>query len=338
MSCDICVSRFLPSSEVVSKREKGLITIRVYDPHNDSAQVYALWQQALGHLWPLTYETFHTVTVDNSAYRPGDHMVALAGDEIVGFLATQIRRGTPPPQGNLLLLLVAPTFQRQGIGRMLHEQALTRLKLQGVAEVQLGGGFHYFWQGVPLKLPEAWSFFQAQGWTEQERSFDLMRTLADYTTPKGVYEHLRPTLTIRHATLTDAPAILVFEEQHFPRWLAHYQRVLDHQGYADIVIAEEIYQGVVGTSFVVDPHAVWWQSHIRWLTLLGDKTGGIGPLGVAEHMRREGIGLALAARITETLCQRGLTNSYIGWTWLVEWYGKLGYQIWQEYIMAWRKI
>jgi GNAT superfamily N-acetyltransferase len=100
-----------------------LITIRIYDPHHDTVQVYALWQQTLGQLWPLAYETFHTVTVANPAYRAGDHMVALAGDEIVGFLATHVHQGTIPLQGNLLLLLVTPTFQKQGIGRMLHEQA-----------------------------------------------------------------------------------------------------------------------------------------------------------------------------------------------------------------------
>ncbi len=315
-----------------------MITFRVYEPHDDAGQVYTLWQQVLGHNWSLAYETFHTVTLANQAYRPGDHLVALAGDEIVGFLATQVRQGTVPLQGNLLLLLVAPPFQGQGIGRQLHEQALILLQRRGAAQIQLGGGFHYFWQGVPLNLPEAWSFFRAQGWTEQERSFDLVRKLAGYTTPAGIYERLRPSITIRHATPTDAAAILAFEEHHFPQWFPHYQRVLAHQGDVGVIVAEESSQGIVGTSFVEDPRAAWWQDDIRWLSLLGEQTGGIGPLGVAPPMREQGIGLALAARVTEVLCEHGLTRSYIGWSWLVDWYGRLGYQVWQEYIMAWRQL
>jgi beta-N-acetylhexosaminidase len=311
-----------------------VITFRVYEPYDDAGRVYTLWQQALDHRWPLPYETFQTVTVANPAYQPGDHLVALSGEEIVGFLATQVREGTVPLQGHLLLLLVAPPFQRKGIGRMLHEQALILLKRHGAAQIQLGGGFHYFWQGVPVNLPEAWLFFQAQGWTEQERSFDLVRALAGYITPKSIYERLRPTITIRHATPEDTAAILAFEGHHFPQWLAYYQRVLASQGAADVVVAEESSQGIVGTSFVEDPRAAWWQDDIRWLSLLGKQTGGIGPLGVAEPMRAQGIGLALAARVTETLCERGLTNSYIGWTWLVDWYGRLGYQVWQEYLMS----
>jgi predicted N-acetyltransferase YhbS len=54
----------------------------------------------------------------------------------------------------------------------------------------------------------------------------------------------------------------------------------------------------------------------------------------AESLREQGIGLALAARATEIVRERGLARSYVGWTWLVDWYGKLGYRVWQEYIMA----
>jgi beta-N-acetylhexosaminidase len=315
-----------------------MITLRVYEPHADAGRVYILWQQALGQRWPLAYETFHTVTVANPAYQPGDHLVALSGDEIVGFLATQVRQGTDTLQGNLQFLLVAPSFQGQGIGRMLHEQALTSLHSRGAAQIQLGGGFHYFWQGVPVNLPEAWSFFQAQGWTEQERSFDLVRTLADYSTPTGIFQRLQPTITLRQASPEDAPAILAFEGLHFPRWLPYYQHMLAFGGESDVVVAQERSQGIVGASCIDDPRAPWWQEDIRWLSLLGEQTGGIGLLGVAEPMRAQGIGLALAARVTEALHKRGLTNSYIGWAWPVDLYGRLGYQMWQEYIMAWRQL
>ena len=146
----------------------------------------------------------------------------------------------------------------------------------------------------------------------------------------------QPTTTIAQATAADVDAILSFEEQHFPQWFPYYQRVLHQQGYADVVVAKEVNQGIVGTSQVVDPHAPGWHDDIRWMSLLGKNTGGVGVLGVAESMREQGIGLALAARATELVQERGLERSYLGWTWLVNWYGKLGYQVWQEYVMSWR--
>ncbi len=113
---------------------------------------------------------------------------------------------------------------------------------------------------------------------------------------------------------------------------------MDHNGYADVVVAKDIRQGIVGTSCVMHPHASWQRHDIVWRQLLGENTGGIGPLGVAESMRENGVGLALAARVTELLHARGIETSYIGYTWLINWYGKLGYHLWRDYTMSWKKL
>jgi hypothetical protein len=59
---------------------------------------------------------------------------------------------------------------------------------------------------------------------------------------------------------------------------------------------------------------------------------------VAASVRENGIGLAIAARVTELLRERGAARSYVGWTWLVDWYGRLGYKVWQEYVMSWKTL
>jgi GNAT superfamily N-acetyltransferase len=311
-------------------------TIRAYDPQRDASQVYLLWQHTLHRLWPLSRETFRAVTVAHPRYQQGDHFVALSGEELVGWVATQLLQKETLSEGYLLALLVVPSAQRKGVGRMLHDHALFSLKQRGAATIHLGGGFSYFWQGVPANLPGAWSFFQACGWKETERSFDLLQDLAGYVTPSGVYERLPPTITIAPATSTDAQAILVFEDQHFPQWSPYYSHLLRHQSYTDIVVAKTVDGQIVGTAQIVDPQTPGWNDDIRWLSLLGRQTGGIGILGVAEFIRGRGIGLALAARVTELVQERGLERSYVGWTGLVDWYGKLGYQIWQTYIMSWQ--
>ena len=89
-------------------------------------------------------------------------------------------------------------------------------------------------------------------------------------------------------------------------------------------------------SLVLMPRSYRQPDGFIWQELLGPKTGGIGTLGVREDARGRGIGLALAARTTEILRDRGLGSSYVGWTWLVDWYGKLGYRVWRKYAMSWR--
>src|SRR2546422_3891196 len=83
------------------------LTIRPYDPRRDGAWAYALWQRALGQLWPLSQVTFHHVTVANTAYQPGDHAVAQLGARRVGFVASQMRQipREQTPVGQLTLIL-----------------------------------------------------------------------------------------------------------------------------------------------------------------------------------------------------------------------------------------
>ena len=59
-----------------------------------------------------------------------------------------------------------------------------------------------------------------------------------------------------------------------------------------------------------------------------------GLSGVAEEAREQGIGLALAARVTERIRVRELTTSFVGYAWLVDWYGRLGYRVWCEHWMS----
>ena len=323
-------------------RDMQPFAIQPYNPQGDEQQVYALWQRMLGHLWPLSRASFRRVTVAGDVYRPGDHLVALAGHEVVGFAGTQawLVPGECTPRGELLLMMVDPAYQRRGIGRTLLERALIVLKERGAEKVQVGGGGRtYFWPGVPANLPAAWPFFQACGWTEAERSFDLVQDLSDYATPPGVYERVRlPNVTITTAGPEDAPQVLAFERQHFPEWLPFYQGVLEQGGHADVVLARHPDHGIVGASCAGHPRVVWQRPDFVWEQLLGENVGELGPLGVLEAARENGIGLALAARVTGLLRERGAKTAYVGWTWLVDWYGKLGYHIWQEYVMSWARV
>jgi GNAT superfamily N-acetyltransferase len=321
----------------------SMYTFRCYHPEDDEGQVYGLWQRALGDQWSLSRAVFHAMTVGNPAYLAGDHLVALLDDDkIVGFAGTESWSvpGEPVPCGEILVVMVDPVHRRQGVGRALLGRALGVLKRRGVTQVQLGGGaFDFFWPGVPANLPGAWPFFEACGWETVERSYDLVLDLDGYVTPPGIYERIRlPGITIETAMPGDIPALLAFWGQHFPGWLYYYQQVVERGGCEDMVLARHPERGIVGTSCAIYPRAPWRQDSFRWASLLGEDTGSLGALGVAESVRENGIGLAIAARVTELLRERGAAKSYVSWTWLVDWYGRLGYKVWREYVMSWKTL
>lgn len=316
--------------------------IRPYDPVYEEHAVYTLWQETLGSLWPVSQAAFHAKTVGNEAYRPGDHFVAEVDHRIAGFVATQTRMvpEEDSPRGELMVVLVDPRYQRRGIGRALLDHALATLQAKSVRQVQLGaGGLAYFWAGVPVNLPGAWAFFQACGWTEAGRTFDLAHELGAYTTPPEVYARVHVAgIHLANATTADISAILAFEVRHFPAWLRYYEMVIEQEAHADIVVAKDADGAITGTSCATDFRSETGRLDFVWQSLLGSNTGGVGTLGVAEAMRGKGIGLALAAWVTEQLQASGLATSFIGYTWLADWYGKLGYRVWREHHLSYKTL
>lgn len=312
-----------------------MVTIRPYQPEADESAVCALWQNALGSVWPIPRDIFRFITVGNLAYRPGDHLVAFIGNDLVGFVGYQ----AVPPRGALLVLLVSPQHQREGIGNQLHTQALAALKERGCKQVQLASGALFnFWPGIPLNLPSAWFFFQSCGWAEHERTFDLVCDLHTYKTPSWVMDRVHQADTTIHvATHEDSAAILAFEALHFPQWVPYYQQVISST-IDNVVVAKHVSGSIVGASFLRLPFDLGGARDLPWTLKLGENTGGVGPLGVAEPMRGRGVGLALAAKVTELLQVRNIATSYVGYTWLVDWYGYLGYSVWSEYRLSRRTL
>jgi ribosomal protein S18 acetylase RimI-like enzyme len=63
-------------------------------------------------------------------------------------------------------------------------------------------------------------------------------------------------------------------------------------------------------------------------------TGGLACVGVVPRWRQQGIGLKLAAVATAELARQGLMYSYVGYTWLEGWYGRIGYRPHQYFWMG----
>lgn len=304
--------------------------LRPYDSDHDEPAALRLWAECLGDRWPIGAEVFRFLMAD------GSHLIASVGGEVVGLVAMQ----QAGDRGSVLAVLVAAAHRRGGIGRRLLAAAQDHLRAQGASTVQLGGGAgRYFWCGVPADPPGAWDFLEACGWIQDGYGYDLVGDLAACVTPPWVWERVRSVgVTIRRALPTDLEPALRFEYEHFPGWAPDYEAMVRRGEGADMVVAVDAHGRVVGTSGILSPRQAWWRSRFPWARLLGSGTGGVDALGVAEDQRGRGIGLGLAAFVTEQLKAEGLAKSYVGWTWLIDWYGRLGYSVWQEYRMSRRTL
>jgi len=131
---------------------------------------------------------------------------------------------------------------------------------------------------------------------------------------------------LRLATAQDGPAILAFEEQHFPQWLPTAARAVGQEDFANMLLAE-LDGTIVGTNFLTSPGG----PDILWRRMLGEDSAAYGAVGVSEAARGRYIGYALAVQAAEILRERGAKRIFLGWVFSTEWYGRLGFRVWKTY-------
>lgn len=291
-----------------------------------------LWEATLGISWPLTPQYLARMTTQSAAYHEGDHIVAEQDGRIVGFVATRVQASGKG--GGIPLLIVDPTMRRQGIGTQLHDAALEYLRRKHVETINFTAGGERFWPGVPRNSPGAEEFFIACGWDLDEFNYDLTRDLKDYQTPPGVLERAaQQGIVYRVATADEAPLIIAFEDLNFPFWTEYFAETAAEGRYMDILAAWDGDE-VVGSLMLSKIDLKTQHQDGLWHLMLGDDMGTIGAVGVTEARQGHGIGLAMVATASEILQERGVRQCVIGWTDLMNFYGKLGYTIWREYWMA----
>ncbi len=283
---------------------------------------YDLWMDALGDSWPLDRDMFYRHAESGA--------MAMENGRALGLVLHE----RTPEKGAIKAIVVHPDFRRQGVGTILMRRAMRSLRWQGRQTYRvwpappymlLGGGYRYIWPGIPEDLSDSKGFFDAVlGWPYSEPSYDMIMPLHDFSPPPGCYQ--RPAaggITFRSATVDDMPRVLAFEEREFPGWV----RYMREHAPEDIVIGVDS-AGVVVASLLFD------MPPILWSRLLGGGAAEIGAVGVAESRRNLGVGTALVARACQILRDRGVETAVLRWLYRVDFYRRIGFRVWKQYIMS----
>jgi beta-N-acetylhexosaminidase len=317
------------------------LIIRAYEDVRDFSSIWAMWRKIFNPIWLLTPELLHRVLIDNPSYLPGDHFVAEADGKLVGFIGTQINRGEyfSRNRGGILVLMVAKSYHRRGIGRQLHEVAFEHVKKNKVQVAMLGGGSIWrIWPGIPEEMEGAIQFFCQQGWDSLSYCFDMVRSLDDYQSPQSIKERVeKQNINIHPSLPEETNAILEFEKAEFPGWFDEYHYKVACGDYRDILAAWQDGE-IVGTLLMFTPKSQTLSQNLLWKQILGQNLGGMGAIGVREDRQGRGIGIALVGQGSQLLKSQGVGNSLIDWTDLDKFYSKLGYQRWRGYQFSIRSV
>lgn len=306
--------------------EEKNITVRPYT-ETDQENIWTLYVESeLGTLWPIKKERLFNVLLGNfDTNNKINFLVAEKDNKIVGFIVVKNKIIGDENRGVITLLLVGKNYRNIGIGTILMRTGEDCLRKQGATVVKLGGGAGtWLWSGIPENL-DSLEFFKKMGFSiDEDLSVDMVQNIQRFTPPANVYERLASlNIVIVKATHKDSQNILDFEKSYFIDWYDYYKQDIDGGDFENILLAKHENE-LVGVTGI-------WTGYCNWDLLFENSVGGGKALGVSPDWQKRGIGLALKSYGTEMLRDKGIKYCWIGWTYEVDFYKKLGFEVWRRY-------
>lgn len=226
-------------------------------------------------------------------------------------------------QNSILALCVSPQYQNRGIGTKLLHKSENSIFERGYSSIVLGRSNQtYLFQGVPYNdhyNPSG--FFQKHGYAASWSSIDMILPLKDFSFGKAQIPAVSDAITFRYAEKRDEEFLQEKVLKVNPTWCTYYTHA------EDVVYLAEEKDEIIGFVLICE-------DNMPFAINFDGKVGGLACLGVVPEKRNRGVGLQLAAQGTRELKQMGCDYSYIGYTWLEDWYGSLGYHTYTHFWMG----
>jgi GNAT superfamily N-acetyltransferase len=295
-----------------------------------------LWNRVLGNEFPMREELFDQnsfldVNTDWRASR------ILLNDEgaVVGYIVAKrwqdpLDVGIGTETGWIQVLLVDPKYRNQGCGSRLLTHAEKELAGAGVNRVLLGRDTWHYFPGLPVEYKDAAEWFERKGYSSKWEEFDLIcgydeHSNGDFTVPGDVSASL--------AAEEDQKELLAFLKESFPgRWEYEAIQYFEKGGTGREFVLVKKDERIIGFCRINGWESPIIAQNTYWSPLVEGELGGIGPLGVAASERKNGYGLMVVKAAVAFLRKRGIRSIVIDWTGLIDFYGKLGFEVWKKYV------
>ncbi|WEW60026.1 tyrosinase/acetyltransferase [Emydomyces testavorans] len=312
-------------------KQPPLIPIHPFDPQHDMARVIGLWHMLLPQ---------YAVPADRLPGlldRPnGSHFTVYLEGQLAGFIATYVNEDRPTAY--ISALLVQPEYQSRGIGTALVDHARRHLKAaHGARSITIGSSFPRFFLGVPLDIREtSQNFFIHRGFVPAKgpSSRDYTSNLQTYQAPERVLQRAAAagvTFSPWRKDLYDEGIAKIKELWGADKvWIGAYERLAQADRYEQVMVAIDDSGEQLGWTLMQEL-GLGMTNDLAFMSLLGERTGQIGCVGVHPDARSKGIGLALVASAAMDLKKRGMERVFIDWTTHINFYEKAGFEVWREY-------
>ncbi|MBO1001977.1 GNAT family N-acetyltransferase [Pseudogracilibacillus auburnensis] len=298
--------------------------------------VVELWNKEIGADFPLRVELCKQNSFEDSNICLKSSCIALNGqDEIIGFVIAKrwqenINVNMDDTRGWIQALLVAKPYRQQGIGSTLLEHAESQLKDIGVKQILLGKDTYHYFPGIPKQYEDVAEWFETKGYENFGTEYDLIR---HYDLEDGMSVPKMAEVEFTTLSINDKEEFLTFLNRCFPgRWEYEAIHYFQKGGTGREFVVLKKGRRIIGFCRINDAKSPLIAQNVYWAPLVDEELGGVGPLGVDAKERGQGYGLAIVEAGIAFLRQRGIERIVIDWTGLVDFYKRLGYDIWKGYL------
>ncbi len=299
-------------------------------------EITRLWNKELGREFPLRKELFRQNSLEDENVLIEGSWIALEKDRLVGFVISKMWKEdlecvrNRKDIGYIQVILVDSEYRNKGIGSELLIRAEQSLRTKGAKTVVLGQDPWHYFPGVPSEYIDTVEWFKKKGYVEFGEQYDL------YCRINGEDKITLPALPeVEFKILSDVQkdSFVEFLSKCFPgRWEYEALKYFEKGGTGREFVVAEKRGKMIGFCRINDSKSPFIAQNVYWAPLFEEELGGIGPLGIDPHERGKGYGLAIVQAGMYFLNRRGVRNIVIDWTNLVDFYGKLGFQIWKKYL------
>ncbi|MFD2334164.1 GNAT family N-acetyltransferase [Cohnella sp. GCM10020058] len=310
---------------------------RFEEKHAEGA--LALWNKELGAAFPMRPRLLAQNTLEDSRLlHKGSWVVRDAKNGAVIGLAISKRSGKDDGRfglrrdaGWIQALLVDSAKRGQGLGSELLRLAEDSLRDAGADRIVLGNDLHRrLFPGIPGELAAARQWFERRGYVHREDVYDLIKR---YDLGERIdMPEFGGGAEARVAEPADRNALTAFMARCFPgTWVLQHRDYWEKGGTGREYVVLEKDGAIVGFCRMNDAASPLLAQNVYWAPLFGDELGGIGPLGIDEACRGHRYGISIVQAAIHFLTARGVRRIVIDTTPFVDFYGKLGYEVWKTY-------
>lgn len=312
-----------------------LITLKDFKRKED---IYQIWNDEYGNIYPISAELFNR-NIEN--LYPKASYVAIKDEQIIGFVIGKVWHDSYVIKnyngiGWISLIYVTPKYRKQGIGSALLDKATEALKEYGVHTINLGKDYNNFFPGLPIDLTKYRTWFEKRGFEFTYQTHDLITR-----NNKNKFKIVNNNYKFTSALCFDKNLVIKFIETYWPgRWTKEAVDYYNNGGNGnEYLLCLNDKNEICGFAKVCFPNTL--EKHmsysLTWRTRF-EALGGIGPLGIAPDLRGQHLGYDIVAASVNTLIEYGVSEIIIDWTGLLEFYRKLGFEVWKAYSYLYKTI